>query len=101
MDVKRWILENKKQASLLALLGYVLLRIGGWVMIWQFILVGAIPGTTYSLPPGVMLMLFGAIVWMIFCQRSAVFYWKKFNISRQLQPIATTLRTPRRRFSKI
>lgn len=96
---KTWWIKQKK-TTIAAVITGALLLIGGRDIILQFLLVGAIPGTTYSLPSGVMLMLFGVTIWMLFCQRSATYYVKNY-IDQQRVVTPLIARLPQRRYSEL
>ncbi|MEO7905078.1 MAG: hypothetical protein ABIR91_04765 [Candidatus Saccharimonadales bacterium] len=73
-------------------------------IIGAFLLVGAIPGTQYSVPSGVMLLLFGVTIWLVFCQRTAMHYGRRIIASyyhNLAQSTTHQTRMPRRRFSQL
>lgn len=53
--------------ALLVLLAFnIILSLGGLQAIWNFLLVGAIPGTNANIPSALMLLLYIAAGWLIF-----------------------------------
>lgn len=67
-----------------------------------FLLVGAIPGTTYSLPPIVMLALSLIALWALTVRCAAVPLLTFIKIDRLArQHLARKERMPKRRFSEI
>lgn len=62
----------------------LLIKLNVHTMIWMFLLFGAIPGTGYSLPSGVMLMFYGLITWFVFCH-STVRRFLRRNTTKKAQ----------------
>lgn len=63
-----------------------------------FVLVGAVPGTAYSIPSGLMLLIIAVLAWVI------LFRFTAFNIIvRRLtkQHLEVKKRMPRRRYSQV
>lgn len=67
-----------------------------------FLLVGAIPGTTYSIPPAVMLTLSGIALWTLTVRFAALPLLTFIRIDRLArQHLARKERLPKRRFHQI
>ena len=63
-----------------------------------FLLVGAIPGTSYSIPSGFMLLLMTVVLWLIVARLLPIeLYTQKTNHTKSKAKKST----PRRRFSQI
>lgn len=93
---------NKLTLSLVIIGLLVAIQLGAVNAAWMFLLVGAIPGTSYSLPAGAMFILFGLIIWLVFCQPTVNHYIRQLIAhSHEAKKIATTARMPRRRYSQI
>lgn len=63
-----------------------------------FILIGAIPGTTYSVPAGLMLILIGVASWLTVMRLGAFALSLRRLTNRHL---ATRKRMPRRHYSSL
>ncbi|HEX6416795.1 MAG TPA: hypothetical protein VFZ62_04705 [Candidatus Saccharimonadales bacterium] len=90
------------QAALLVLIIIVLNELGVFNALVMFLLVGAIPGTDYSLPSGFMLLVMIVLLGVILYK----FAGKKAVRSRTAKKLlkrakAHKKRMPRRRFSEI
>ena len=94
---------QKLKLTLIIALSLVALKFNLFSVVAAFLLVGAIPGTTYSLPAGGMLIIFGVIVWLVFCQKTAAGYVRQFlsRSHKAKQSVNHTIRMPRRRFGQI
>lgn len=80
----------------------IALKFGALNATWMFLLVGAIPGTQYSLPAGVMLMIIGVVIWLVFCQPTVNYSLRKLIIrSRDAKKVTIPVRMPSRRYSQI
>lgn len=100
MDMKRWNTKQKLIASATFVGFYLFLKLNGLGAIVNFLLVGAIPGTKYSLSAGSMLIFYGVAVWMIFCHRTAIWALRRFAKNHSAtSPLATHL--PRRRYGEL
>lgn len=80
---------------------FMAVKLGASKAAWAFLLVGAIPGTSYSVPAGTMFFLFAGIVWLLFCQSTVNYYaMRLFETSRRMTENPAP-RMPRRRFGQI
>jgi hypothetical protein len=67
-----------------------------------FLLVGVVPGTSYSIPPSVMLVIITAIIWLILFRLTAFELLYSNSKNRTAKHHQThKKRMPRRRFSEI
>lgn len=94
---------KKLKLTIISVLCLIALKLGIINAIAAFILVGAIPGTQYSLPAGGMLIIFGITIWLLFCQKTAATYVRTFieGSHHTKQSVDHITRMPRRRFSQI
>lgn len=95
-------LKQKILLALIALVGVALLFESGiFNALLYFLLVGAIPGTAYSIPPAFMLLLVISLTWVIIFRFIAI---ETFSIvkKRSSKRIGEhKKRMPKRRFSQI
>lgn len=99
-------LKIDKQTAITLAISFVLALVivysGVLHVLVAFLLVGAIPGTTISLPPVIMLTLFGAIAWLLFFRWSIIRLMesavKKYTAVKQLRRKSTV---QKRRYSRI
>lgn len=90
------------QAALLVLVIIVLNEVGVFNALFMFLLVGAIPGTDYSLPSSFMLLIMLALIWGIFYRFAGVKAFKRLTAKKLLKRAKVhKKRMPRRRFSEI
>jgi uncharacterized membrane protein len=67
-----------------------------------FLLVGVVPGTSYSIPPSVMLLLIVTITWLVLFRLTAVEALYKYSDNHSVKKhTERKKRMPRRRFSEI
>lgn len=79
-----------------------LIESGIFNALFAFLLVGAIPGTTYSIPPAFMLLLIIAATWALFFRFAAIETF--YSVVKKRGTKHSTdhkKRMPRRRFSEI
>lgn len=100
MDMKRWNTKQKLIVSAIFVGLYLFLKFNGIGAIVNFLLVGAIPGTLYSLSGGSMLILYGLGVWVIFCHRTAMRAFRRFAKSHHTTS-SLTGHLPRRRYGEL
>ncbi len=68
----------------------------------MFLLVGAIPGTGYAVPAGVMLLVMTISAWFVLLQFAAFKLFRSWSLRRLTeQHQITKKRMPRRRYSQI
>lgn len=68
----------------------------------MFLLMGQIPGTNYSIPPSVMLLLLGTITALILYRVTAVKILRSINVHRLAKKhLDHKARMPRRRYSQV
>jgi uncharacterized membrane protein YcaP (DUF421 family) len=90
------------QAALLLLIIIVLNELGIFNALVMFLLVGAIPGTDYSLPSSFMLLIMIALIWGLFYKFAGAKALKRITAKKLLKQAKTRKkRMPRRRFSEI
>lgn len=66
-----------------------------------FLLVGAIPGTAYSVPSGFMMLLMAVILWLLILQFIPIEVLRAPKSKRRKAGSKTKRSMPRRRFSQI
>lgn len=89
-------------AALIALILFGLNKSGVFSAITIFLLVGAIPGTAYSVPPATMLLLSAAGLWIVVMRFAALPLMSTLHINRLArQYLARKERLPKRRFRQI
>lgn len=67
-----------------------------------FLLVGVVPGTSYSVPPSIMLLLIATITWLVLFRLTAVEILYKHSDNHSVKKhTERKKRMPRRRFSEI
>lgn len=67
-----------------------------------FLLVGALPGTSYSLPAGAMLLIIALIVWLLIFRMTAVSLISFLQIDRLAKKrLQQKSQLPKRRFGQI
>jgi uncharacterized membrane protein len=80
----------------------VLIQSGILSALVLFLLVGVIPGTSYSIPPTIMLLLIAAVTWLVLFRLTAVEALYKYSDSHSVKKhTERKKRMPRRRFSEI
>jgi len=90
------------QAALLVLIAIILSELGVFNALVMFLLVGAIPGTDYSLPSSFMLLVMIALIWVIFYKFAGAKAIRSRTAKKLLKRTkAHKKRMPRRRFSEI
>lgn len=93
-------MKRKLYAASAAVILVVAIKNGLIGAAWMFLLVGAIPGTHASIPSGVMLILYGMVIWLVFCHRTAWLLVRslitRHTIKRRTTP---QTRSSRRRYS--
>ncbi|HSW92119.1 MAG TPA: hypothetical protein VLG09_05735 [Candidatus Saccharimonadales bacterium] len=95
---------NKKItiAALAVISIVVLIQSGILSSLVLFLLVGVIPGTSYSIPPTIMLLLIAAITWLVLFRLTAVEAIYKYSDNHSVKKhTERKKRMPRRRFSEI
>jgi uncharacterized protein (DUF58 family) len=68
--------------------------------IGMFLIIGAIPGTHYTLSPGAMLIVFGVTIWFLFCHATAMRLIRRFVKQRQIRQ-RLLAHMPKRRYGQI
>ncbi|MEO5949908.1 MAG: hypothetical protein ABIQ04_00495 [Candidatus Saccharimonadales bacterium] len=67
-----------------------------------FLLVGAVPGTSYAVPSGLMLLIIAVIMWLILLRFAAFGLIRNLSFRRLTKHhLATKKRMPRHRYSQI
>ena len=93
---------NKLKLSLVITGVLVALKFGAFDAAWMFLLVGAVPGTSYRLSAGAMLIVLGVITWLAFCQPTVNHSVRHFVArSRETKKTMPVARMPQRRYSQI
>ncbi len=89
--------------TLLALAGLVVLVSSGAVnSLILFILVGAVPGTNYTVPSGIMLLVMITIIWMVIFRLAVVEALYSITTTRlKKRHIERKKRLPSRRYDQI
>lgn len=89
--------------STIVIIAVAAIKFGVLKALGMFLLVGAIPGTTYSLPASAMFIVLGMIVWLVFCQPTVnrSVYRSIQNARHTKRVVSAQARMPRRRFSQI
>lgn len=96
--MKRYILIAAATFAILSLLS----KSGVLSALMMFVLVGAIPGTTVSLPAGLMLTLCGAVALLITLRFTAISAIETLSLHRLTRKhIAYRERMPKRRFQSV
>ena len=80
----------------------ILIQSGVLSALVLFLLVGVIPGTSYSIPPSIMLLLIATITWLVLFRLTAVEMLYRHSDSHSVKKhTERKKRMPRRRFSEI
>jgi len=70
--------------------------------LFAFLLVGAVPGTHYTVPPTLMLLLIISTIWLIIIRFTAIEAFYSVSVKKaKKQQAARKKRMPKRRFSEI
>lgn len=70
--------------------------------LFVFLLVGAVPGTRYNVPPTLMLLLIVSAIWLIIIRFTAIEAFYSVSIKKtKKQQTTRKKRMPKRRFSEV
>ena len=82
--------------------GFLLLKSGVASSLMIFLLVGAVPGTSVSLPPTAMLAVISAVAWLIVVNFMATSAFNFVSMKRLIDKhLARRQRMPKRRFGRL
>lgn len=89
-------------SSIVILTAALLVESGVLNALIMFLLMGQIPGTSYSISPSVMLLLLGTVTALILYRVTAVKILRSVNVHRLAKKhLAHKARMPRRRYSQV
>lgn len=95
----------KKAIILTAIAGsltVIFLQSGVIHALFLFLIAGVVPGTSYSLPAGVMLTILGLAAWLIIFRFAALETLQAVAVKRLMkQQLTQKKRMPKRRYSQI
>lgn len=89
---------NSLRIPFLLLLALIALKLGIVNAIFAFFLVGAIPGTTFNLPPSVMLIFYLGLIALVI---EIIFHRSITKYLQKRQSAKRAARMPRRRYGQI
>lgn len=91
---------EKRIPIIAAVLAFILVKTGAIDALLLFLLFGAVPGTAYSVPAPIMLILFVMSIWLVLFRFTAVAALKTRAVAIT-KYLAHKKRLPRRRFKRV
>ena len=87
----------------ISLAGLIILDQSGILnSLFAFLLIGAVPGTRYNVPPTLMLLLLVSAIWLIIIRFTAIEALYSVSVKKvKKQQISRKKRMPKRRFSEV